>query len=42
MSTYVECARAESYALNDPRTAYIESRRAAGHSREGQRLLNRR
>lgn len=39
---YVDCARAESCALSGPRAAYIDSHRAAGHSREVQRLLNRR
>ena len=39
--TYVDCARAESYALSDPRAACIISHRAAGHSREVQRLPDR-
>ena len=40
--TYVDCARAGSYALSDPRAACVYSHRAAEHSREVQRLLKRR
>ena len=40
--TYFDCARAESYALSDPRADCIYSHRAAEHSSEVQRLLNSR